>query len=91
MLMKNREQHSETKCVAVLGTDGDVGKSVVVAAPCRIFNDLGMSVAPVKAQNMSNKSSVTPAGGEMGRAQMNINNLFTIVGFEKKEMCNAAL
>lgn len=58
------------KCISILGTGSDVGKSIVVAALCRIFNDAGISTAPFKAQNMSNNSSVTEAGGEMGRAQV---------------------
>jgi adenosylcobyric acid synthase len=68
--MKKTEKHRKAKCVAIFGTGSDVGKSVVVAALCRIFNDLGIHVAPFKAQNMSNNSYVTPEGGEMGRAQI---------------------
>ncbi len=58
------------KHIAILGTGSDVGKSLIVAALCRLMSHRGVRVAPFKAQNMSLNSFVTVDGGEMGRAQV---------------------
>ncbi len=54
----------------VAGTTSDAGKSVVTAGICRWLVRQGVSVAPFKAQNMSNNSMVTVDGAEIGRAQV---------------------
>jgi adenosylcobyric acid synthase len=54
----------------VAGTTSDAGKSVVTAGICRWLVRQGVSVAPFKAQNMSNNSGVTADGAEIGRAQV---------------------
>jgi adenosylcobyric acid synthase len=61
---------TRTGALLVAGTTSDAGKSVVTAALCRWLVRQGVSVAPFKAQNMSNNSGVTPDGAEIGRAQL---------------------
>ncbi|WP_396588863.1 cobyric acid synthase [Bermanella sp. R86510] len=53
----------------IQGTTSDAGKSIMVAALCRIFKHHNISVAPFKPQNMALNSAVTADGGEIGRAQ----------------------
>jgi adenosylcobyric acid synthase len=58
------------KTLMVQGTGSGAGKSLIVAALCRIFRDQGLAVAPFKSQNMALNSSIAADGGEMGRAQV---------------------
>lgn len=58
----------KAKCISIIVTGPDDSKSIVGTVLCRIFSDLGISVAPLKAQNMSNNSFVTASGAEVERA-----------------------
>jgi adenosylcobyric acid synthase len=52
------------------GTSSNAGKSWMATAICAWLRERGVSVAPFKAQNMSNHSYPCRGGGEIGRAQV---------------------
>src|SRR6202789_3815900 len=57
------------KALSILGGGSGAGKSWIRTAFWAGLRAQGVSVAPFKAQNMSNNAWVTLDGGEIGRAQ----------------------
>ncbi len=57
------------KSIMVVGTTSHAGKSMLVAALCRILSRKGWRVAPFKGQNMALNSYVSTTGAEIGYAQ----------------------
>ncbi len=58
------------RALFVGGTSSNAGKSWMTTAICAWLRRRGISVAPFKAQNMSNNSYPCRSGGEIGRAQV---------------------
>ena len=56
------------KSLMIQGTSSGAGKTILVTALSRIFSDMGYTVSPFKAQNMSN-FSYTGKNFEISRAQ----------------------
>ncbi|MGB3749930.1 MAG: cobyric acid synthase, partial [Arcobacteraceae bacterium] len=57
------------KNISIFGTSSDAGKSTLTFVIARILQNMGYSVAPFKAQNVSNNSHVCDDGKEIAIAQ----------------------
>ncbi|MCL2333186.1 MAG: cobyric acid synthase [Candidatus Methanoplasma sp.] len=61
--------YKEGRSIMFLGATSDAGKSITVAAVCRILHRKGYIVTPFKSQNMSLNSKVTRKGHEIAMIQ----------------------
>jgi len=55
--------------ISIFGTSSDAGKSTITFVIAKIIQELGYSVAPFKAQNVSNNAMVANDGSEIAVAQ----------------------
>ena len=55
--------------ISIFGTSSDAGKSTITFLIAKIIQELGYSVAPFKAQNVSNNAKVANDGSEISIAQ----------------------
>jgi adenosylcobyric acid synthase len=55
--------------ISIFGTSSDAGKSTISFVIAKIIQDMGYSVAPFKAQNVSNNAVVADDGSEIAVAQ----------------------
>ena len=55
--------------ISILGTSSDAGKSTITFVIAKIIQNLGYSVAPFKAQNVSNNAKVADDNAEIAVAQ----------------------
>jgi adenosylcobyric acid synthase len=55
--------------ISILGTSSDAGKSTITFIIAKIIQDLGYTVAPFKAQNVSNNAKVCDDNSEIAVAQ----------------------
>jgi len=58
-----------TNNISIFGTSSDAGKSTITFIIAKILQDLGYSVVPFKAQNVSNNAHVCDDGSEIAVAQ----------------------
>ncbi len=57
------------KNISIFGTSSDAGKSTITFIIAKILQDMGYTVTPFKAQNVSNNSHVCNDGSEIAIAQ----------------------
>ncbi len=57
------------KNISIFGTSSDAGKSTITFVIAKIIQELGYSVTPFKAQNVSNNAMVADDGSEIAIAQ----------------------
>ena len=81
-----------TRTVLVAGTASHVGKSTVAAGLCRLLADRGVSVAPFKAQNMSNNARAVPRAPETmdGAGGGDASNAYGEIGVSQYVQARAA-